>query len=157
MIEAAAMLNESLVLSRLARLRQCLADRQLGPGKREPAIRLTHIARPVLVARPGYSGTVVTGCNRYFLSVAAALGSRYRSKCFSESDGSLREPRGGLFRDETCRLKPIDNPFGPKVLPMSPEWTGAKCHPCLRNTLLPSTQEGHQRVADARGRERRRC
>jgi len=25
------------------------------------------------------------------------------------------------FDDETCRLEPIDNPFGPKVLPMSPE------------------------------------
>src|SRR4029079_9956467 len=29
----------------------------------------------------------------------------------------------GYFDDETCRLEPIDNPFGPKVLPMSPEWT----------------------------------
>ncbi|WP_371419394.1 IS481 family transposase [Bradyrhizobium sp. CCBAU 051011] len=27
----------------------------------------------------------------------------------------------GYFHDETCRLEPIDNPFGPKVLPMSPE------------------------------------
>ena len=27
----------------------------------------------------------------------------------------------GYFDDETCRLKPIANPFGPKVLPMSPE------------------------------------
>ena len=27
----------------------------------------------------------------------------------------------GYFGDETCRLEPIDNPFGPKVLPMSPE------------------------------------
>jgi putative transposase len=27
----------------------------------------------------------------------------------------------GYFNDETCRLGPIDNPFGPKVLPMSPE------------------------------------
>ena len=27
----------------------------------------------------------------------------------------------GYFDDETCRLDPIDNPFGPKVLPMSPE------------------------------------
>ena len=27
----------------------------------------------------------------------------------------------GFFDDETCRLEPIDNPFGPKVLPMSPE------------------------------------
>ena len=25
------------------------------------------------------------------------------------------------FDDETCRLEPIANPFGPKVLPMSPE------------------------------------
>ena len=27
----------------------------------------------------------------------------------------------GYFGDETCRLEPIENPFGPKVLPMSPE------------------------------------
>ena len=27
----------------------------------------------------------------------------------------------GYFDDETCRLEPIQNPFGPKVLPMSPE------------------------------------
>ena len=27
----------------------------------------------------------------------------------------------GYFDDETCRLEPIDNPFGPKVLPMSAE------------------------------------
>jgi putative transposase len=27
----------------------------------------------------------------------------------------------GYFDDETCRLKPIENPFGPRVLPMSPE------------------------------------
>jgi putative transposase len=27
----------------------------------------------------------------------------------------------GYFDDETCRLEPIDNPFDPKVLPMSPE------------------------------------
>jgi putative transposase len=27
----------------------------------------------------------------------------------------------GYFDDETCRLEPIGNPFGPKVLPMSPE------------------------------------
>ena len=29
----------------------------------------------------------------------------------------------GYFDDETCRLEPIENPFGPTVLPMSPEWT----------------------------------
>ena len=27
----------------------------------------------------------------------------------------------GYFDDESCRLEPIDNPFSPKVLPMSPE------------------------------------
>ena len=27
----------------------------------------------------------------------------------------------GYFDLESCRLEPIDNPFSPKVLPMSPE------------------------------------
>jgi putative transposase len=27
----------------------------------------------------------------------------------------------GYFDDETCRLEPIENPFGPKVLPVRPE------------------------------------
>jgi putative transposase len=27
----------------------------------------------------------------------------------------------GYFDDETCRLEPLENPFGPKVLPMLPE------------------------------------
>jgi hypothetical protein len=26
----------------------------------------------------------------------------------------------GYFDQETCRLEPLDNPFGPKMLPMSP-------------------------------------
>ena len=26
----------------------------------------------------------------------------------------------GYFDDQTCRLEPLQNPFGPKVLPMSP-------------------------------------
>ena len=29
----------------------------------------------------------------------------------------------GHFDDETCGLEPIENPFGPVVLLMSPEWT----------------------------------
>ena len=29
----------------------------------------------------------------------------------------------GNFDDETCRLQPIGNPFGPKVLPLRSEWT----------------------------------
>jgi putative transposase len=27
----------------------------------------------------------------------------------------------GYFDDETCRLEPVENSFGPTVLPMSPE------------------------------------
>jgi putative transposase len=27
----------------------------------------------------------------------------------------------GYFDDETCRLEPIEDPFGPRLLPMSPE------------------------------------
>jgi putative transposase len=27
----------------------------------------------------------------------------------------------GFFDREACRLEPIENPFGPKLLPMSPE------------------------------------
>ena len=27
----------------------------------------------------------------------------------------------GYFDDETCRLEPIEDPSGPKLLPMSPE------------------------------------
>ena len=27
----------------------------------------------------------------------------------------------GYFDGQTCRLEPIDNPFGPKLFPMSPE------------------------------------
>ena len=27
----------------------------------------------------------------------------------------------GYFDNETCRLEPIGDPFGPKLLPMSPE------------------------------------
>ncbi len=26
----------------------------------------------------------------------------------------------GYFDEESCRLEPLTNPFGPKVLPMSP-------------------------------------
>ena len=35
----------------------------------------------------------------------------------------------GYFDDETCRLEPIENPFGPG------------CYPCLRNELSPMCPE----------------
>ena len=34
---------------------------------------------------------------------------------------SLMDYSLGCVDGETCRLEPIDNPFGPKLLPMSPE------------------------------------
>ena len=37
----------------------------------------------------------------------------------------------GYFDDETCRLEPIENPFGLKVLPMCS--VGINRHPCVRN------------------------
>jgi len=52
----------------------------------------------------------------------------------------------GYFDDQTCRLERIDNPFGPKVLPMSrnellpvcPEWTWEGWLPGLgSNQRLP--------------------
>ena len=36
----------------------------------------------------------------------------------------------GYFDDESCRLEPIENPFGPKVLPMC---SAMNCDPCVRN------------------------
>ena len=36
----------------------------------------------------------------------------------------------GYFDDETCRLEPIENPFGPKRVTYV---LGMNCHPCDRN------------------------
>jgi len=44
----------------------------------------------------------------------------------------------GYFDDETCQLEPIDNPFGPKLLPMSPEWTTRKWLLGLDSNQQPS-------------------
>ena len=46
----------------------------------------------------------------------------------------------GYFDDETCRLEPIENPFGPKVLPMSP--AGMNCYPCVRNRPSAGSELG---------------
>jgi hypothetical protein len=35
----------------------------------------------------------------------------------------------GYFDNNTCRLEPIENPFGAKVLPMRP--AGMICYPCV--------------------------
>jgi len=39
----------------------------------------------------------------------------------SHGDDWDSDRRSARDLDETCRLEPIENPFGPKVLPMSPE------------------------------------
>jgi len=39
-------------------------------------------------------------------------------------DRTCRQSRSidlGYFDDTQCRMEPLENPFGPKVLPMSPE------------------------------------
>jgi len=39
-------------------------------------------------------------------------------------DRTCRQPRSidlGYFDDTQCRMERLENPFGPKVLPMSPE------------------------------------
>jgi hypothetical protein len=52
----------------------------------------------------------------------------------------------GYFDDETCRLEPIANPFGPKVLPMCP--AGIKRHPCDRNGPCRANRVGRGRCSD---------
>jgi hypothetical protein len=42
-------------------------------------------------------------------------------------NGSGSSPDLGYFDDETCRLEPINNPFGPKVF--THVFGGMNCHP----------------------------
>ena len=44
----------------------------------------------------------------------------------------------GYFDDETCRLEPIEDPFGPRLLPMSPEWTRKNWSGRLDSNQRPS-------------------
>ena len=39
----------------------------------------------------------------------------------TKSDQAHMDYDPGYFDDQTCRLEPIEDPFGPKVLPMSSE------------------------------------
>ncbi len=47
----------------------------------------------------------------------------------------------GYFDDETCRLEPIDNPFGPKIVTYA---SGMMCHPCVGNR--PKSAEPSERA-----------
>jgi putative transposase len=59
----------------------------------------------------------------------------------------------GYFDDETCRLEPIDDPFGPRLLPMSPEWTESvwteSVTPPLGIECYPSDQKGPKEVGSS--------
>jgi putative transposase len=79
---------------------------------------------------PRHDWTAVIHHLRAYL-LPAPQGQRQPGVCGSE--GRRQTDRGqhlarnvyglrlGVFDDETCRLEPIDNPFGSKLLPMSPE------------------------------------
>ena len=69
---------------------------------------------------------VVTACGRLCLhrkKIAVLAGQKLGIK--EVDDGiwlvSFMHYDLGYFDDQTCRLEPLANPFGPKVLPMSPE------------------------------------
>jgi hypothetical protein len=58
----------------------------------------------------------------------------------------------GYFDDETCRLEPIDNPFGSKVLPMSPEWTARKWRARQDSNLLAASGSESRQDLEAAAR-----
>jgi len=41
-------------------------------------------------------------------------------ECYSLDECPRNWERPGYFDEQTCKLEPLPNPFGPKVLPMSP-------------------------------------
>ena len=53
----------------------------------------------------------------------------------------------GYFDDETCRLEPIENPFGPKVLTTPP---GINCHHSAQNGPEKIGAPGRTRTCDPR-------
>jgi hypothetical protein len=81
------------------------------------------VQKPVgVIGRPGWVET----------EAAVALAERLANQAGTDYEGgkqvgdhvwlvTFMEYDLGYFDDETCRLEPIDNPFGPKLLPMSPE------------------------------------
>ncbi len=71
-----------------------------------------------------YKGEFMLGNRRYCYPLTITdFATRYLVACeaLMTTQAGFAFPDLGYFDDETCRLEPIDNPFGPKVLPMSPE------------------------------------
>jgi putative transposase len=71
---------------------------------------------------------VITTCARICTSVARSTSARsLPDRKWGQTGERAHWARHfmhydlGYFDDQTCRLEPIDNPFGPKLLPMSPE------------------------------------
>ena len=82
------------------------------------------------LAYPFYDHTItVTGCGRiYFKRRKINLGHVFAGQNVGVTQVAehvwlvtFMQYDLGYFDDETCRLEPIDNPFGPKVLPVSSE------------------------------------
>jgi putative transposase len=103
-------------------------------GMRVPGERYTTSARPYrglpALSYPMHDWTsTVTHCGR----ICYKRRKINLSQVFAGQDVGVRQVSDriwlvtfmdydlGYFDDETCRLEPIENPFGPKVLPMSPE------------------------------------
>jgi len=58
------------------------------------------------------------GRNGLLATTNALKSPPLRRRRVSDADGASYVFRGRYF-DDTCRLEPIENPFTPKVLPMS--------------------------------------
>ena len=114
-------------------------QRAAAPGARHEGTRPSSTRRPprpyrgleeLDVSRSTTATVTVTHCGRICFEGAedqsAARSSPARRSASSRSASSIwlvtfMHYDLGYFDDETCRLEPIENPFGPKVLPMSPE------------------------------------
>ena len=71
-------------------------------------VNLSHVCRVVTLAKPRHRGSAGQNVG------VTQVGERIWLVTFMHYDL-------GYFDDKTCRLEPTDNPFGPKLLPMSPE------------------------------------
>ena len=103
-------------------------------GMRVPADVYVHSPRPYRgledVAYPFHDTTItVTHCGRIcFKGQKVNLSHAFAGQAVGVTQVNERiwlvtfmQYDLGYFDDETCRLEPIENPFGSKVLPMSPE------------------------------------
>jgi putative transposase len=70
-------------------------------------VNLSHVCRVVTQAKPGHRGSAGQNVG------VTQVGERIWLVTFMHDDLG--------YDDETCRLEPIESPFGPKLLPMRSE------------------------------------